>query len=109
MTYKIEVITLAVSDVDRALTFYTRQAGFSLDVDYHPSDDVRVVKLTPLGSSCSVQIGVGLTDAAPGSIRSLYTVVEDLASARNELTGRGVEVSEIRRNRWVLQERGFQS
>ena len=96
MTYRIEVIILPVSDVNRALAFYTEKAGFSLDVDYHPSDDFRVVQLTPPGSPCSIQIGVGLTEADPGSVRSLYTVVEDLASAREELLGRGVEVSEIR-------------
>ena len=96
MTYKIEVIILPVSDVDRALAFYTERAGFSLDVDYHPADDFRVVQLTPPGSGCSIQIGLGLTDAVPGSVRNLYTVVEDLAGARAELTGRGVEVSEIR-------------
>jgi catechol 2,3-dioxygenase-like lactoylglutathione lyase family enzyme len=96
MTYKIEVIILPVSDVDRALAFYTEAAGFTLDVDYQPSDDFRVVQLTPPGSSCSVQIGVGLTDAAPGSMRGIYAVVEDLQEARNELTNRGVTVSDIR-------------
>ena len=106
MNYKIEVITLPVSDVDRALAFYVEQAGFSLDVDYHPSDDFRVVQLTPPGSSCSIQIGVGLTDAAPGSMRSLYTVVEDLASARDELTSHGVEVSEIRHKSPIDDWRG---
>jgi hypothetical protein len=90
MTYKIEVIILPVSNVDRALAFYTEKAGFMLDVDYQPSDEFRVVQLTPPGSSCSVQIGVGLTDAAPGSIRGLHAVVEDLQAARDELVSRGV-------------------
>ena len=96
MTYKVEVIILPVSDVDRALAFYTEKAGFTLDVDYQPSDDFRVVQLTPPGSSCSVQIGSGLTDAAPGSMRGIYAVVEDLQAARDELTNRGVNVSDIR-------------
>jgi catechol 2,3-dioxygenase-like lactoylglutathione lyase family enzyme len=96
MSYKIELIILPVSDVDRALAFYAEQLGFTLDVDYRPSDEFRVVQLTPPGSSCSVQIGVGLTDAAPGTASGLYVVVEDLQAARDELTRRGVGVSEIR-------------
>jgi catechol 2,3-dioxygenase-like lactoylglutathione lyase family enzyme len=96
MTYKIEVIILPVSDVDRALAFYAEKAGFALDVDYQPTRDLRVVQLTPPGSSCSVQIGVALTDATPGTMRGLYVVVEDLAAARDELTDRGVDVSDIR-------------
>jgi catechol 2,3-dioxygenase-like lactoylglutathione lyase family enzyme len=96
MTYKIEVLILPVSDVDRALAFYSEHAGFKLDVDYCPSDDFRVVQLTPPGSACSIQIGVGLTDAAPGSIRGIQIVVEDLQAARDDLLGRGVEVGDIR-------------
>jgi catechol 2,3-dioxygenase-like lactoylglutathione lyase family enzyme len=96
MTYKIEVLILPVSDVDRALAFYSEKAGFTLDVDYRPSDDFRVVQLTPPGSACSIQIGVGLTDVAPGSIRGIQIVVEDLRAARDELLERGVEVGEIR-------------
>ena len=69
MDYKIEVVTLAISDVDKSLEFYTRQAGFALDIDYRPADGFRVVQLTPPGSGCSVQFGEGLTDAAPGSAR----------------------------------------
>jgi catechol 2,3-dioxygenase-like lactoylglutathione lyase family enzyme len=67
MDYRIEVVTLAVSDVNRALAFYTQQAGFTLDVDYHPASDFRVVQLTPPGSACSIQISTGLTGAPPGS------------------------------------------
>jgi catechol 2,3-dioxygenase-like lactoylglutathione lyase family enzyme len=96
MTYKIEVLILPVSDVDRALAFYSEKGGFTLDVDYRPSDDFRVVQLTPPGSACSIQIGVALTDAAPGSIRGIHTVVEDLRAARDELLERGVEVGDIR-------------
>lgn len=96
MEYEIEVITLSVTDVDRALDFYTRQAGFALDVDYHPAAGFRVVQVTPPGSACSVQIGAGLTDAVPGSARATYLAVTDIEAARRELTGRGVKVSEIR-------------
>jgi catechol 2,3-dioxygenase-like lactoylglutathione lyase family enzyme len=96
MDYKIEVVTLAVSDVDKALEFYTRQAGFTLDVDYHPAGGFRVVQLTPPGSACSVQLGEGLTDAAPGSARAMYLAVADIEAARSELTARGVTVSDIR-------------
>jgi catechol 2,3-dioxygenase-like lactoylglutathione lyase family enzyme len=94
MDYKVEVITLAVTDVDRALEFYT-QAGFALDVDYHPTTSFRVVQLTPPGSACSVQIGAGLTDAPPGSARATCLAVADLEAAHRELTGRGVKVSDI--------------
>ena len=96
MDYQIQVITVPVSDVDEALAFYTRQAGFTLDVDYHPAPGFRVVQLTPLGSACSVQIGVGLTDVAPGSARAAYLAVTDIEAARQQLTGRGVKVSDIR-------------
>ena len=84
MNYELQVVTVPVTDVDRAAAFYTRQAGF------------RVVQLTPPGSACSIQIGTGLTDAAPGSARGMYLVVADIEAARRELTERGVEVSDIR-------------
>jgi catechol 2,3-dioxygenase-like lactoylglutathione lyase family enzyme len=96
LTLSVEVITLPVSDVNRALRFYVDQAGFVLDVDYAPNDSFRVVQLTPPGSSCSIQIGKGLTDAPAGSIRSVYLVVADLEAARSRLLERGVDVSEIR-------------
>ncbi len=96
MDYQIQVITVPVTDVDQAAAFYTQQAGFTLDVDYHPASDFRVVQLTPPGSACSVQIGVGLTDAAPGSTRGTYLAVTNIEAARKELTGRGVKVSDIR-------------
>lgn len=96
MEYKLEVVILPVHDVDRSLTYYSERLGFNLDVDYGPSPDFRVVQLTPPGSACSVQIGVGLTDAEPGSVKGLYLVVPDLEAARAELDGRGVDVGEIR-------------
>jgi catechol 2,3-dioxygenase-like lactoylglutathione lyase family enzyme len=95
-TFSIEVITLPVSDVERALRFYVDQVGFTLDVDYSPNDTFRVVQLTPPGSSCSIQIGNGLTDAPAGSVRNIYLVVTDLEAARSLLLKRGVEVGEIR-------------
>jgi len=96
MTFSVEVITLPVSDVDRALRFYVDQVGFTLDVDYVPSDAFRVVQLTPPGSGCSIQIGNGLTNAPAGSIRSIYLVVTDIEAARSRLLERGIEVSPIR-------------
>ena len=96
MDYQLQVITLSVSDVDEAAAFYTRQAGFALDVDYHPVPGFRVVQLTPPGSACSVQLGAGLTDAAPGSARATCLAVTDIEAARAELITRGVKVSDIR-------------
>jgi catechol 2,3-dioxygenase-like lactoylglutathione lyase family enzyme len=94
--YALEVIAIPVTDVDRAKDFYVSQAGFALDVDYTPNPDFRVVQLTPPGSSCSIQVGVGITTAAPGSLRDLCLVVTDLEQACRELAERGVEVGEIR-------------
>ena len=95
MTFSIEVLSLPVSDVNRALRFYVDRPGFSLDVDYAPNDAFRVVQITPPGSSCSIQIGKGLTDALTGSFRNTYLVVTDLEAARDRLL-EGVEVSAIR-------------
>jgi catechol 2,3-dioxygenase-like lactoylglutathione lyase family enzyme len=95
-TLLVEVITLPVSDVDRALRFNVDRVGFALDVDYAPTDAFRVDQLTALGSSCSIQLGTGLTDAPAGSVRNTYLLVTDLESTRAELLERGVEVSEIR-------------
>jgi catechol 2,3-dioxygenase-like lactoylglutathione lyase family enzyme len=92
----IEVIILPVGDVEQALRFYVDQVGFTLDVDYSPNDVFRVVQLTPPGSTCSIQIGRGLTDAPVGSLRNVYLVVTDLEAVRNRLLERGVEVGEIR-------------
>ena len=96
MDYKLELVLVPVSDVDRAKAFYTEQLGFTLDVDHRPSDDFRVVQMTPPGSACSVTIGIGITAAEPGSYRGTHLVVSDIEAARAELTGRGVDVSEIR-------------
>jgi len=94
--FSVEVITVPVSDVERALRFYVDQVGFTLDVDYSPNDAFRVLQLTPPGSSCSIQIGKGLTDASVGSLRNVYLVVTDFEATRNRLLERGVEVGETR-------------
>jgi catechol 2,3-dioxygenase-like lactoylglutathione lyase family enzyme len=96
MNYKLEVVIVPVSDVDRAKAFYVDRCGFTLDVDHRPSDEFRVVQITPPGSACSLTIGVGLSDAAPGTYRGTHLVVTDIVAARDELVGRGVEVSDIR-------------
>jgi catechol 2,3-dioxygenase-like lactoylglutathione lyase family enzyme len=96
MDYSLEVVVVPVRDVDRSLAFYARRAGFAFDIDYDMGDAFRVVQLTPPGSACSVQIGNGLTDAAPGSLRNLHLVVTDILAARRELAARGVDVSAIR-------------
>ncbi|MBP2215258.1 VOC family protein [Arthrobacter sp. CAN_C5] len=91
MRYTLEVVPVPVSDVERAKAFYADQVGFILDFDI----DGSVVQLTPPGSGCSIQIGRGLTRMAPGSLEGLQLVVTDLDAAHQELTGRGVELSEI--------------
>lgn len=94
MDFKLELVVVPVSDVDRAKDFYVEKAGFTLDVDHRAGDAFRVVQLTPPGSSCSITIGTGLTPATPGSYQGLHLVVTDIDAARAELIGRGVEVSE---------------
>ena len=97
MRFKLELIPIPVSDVDRAIAFYADKLGFHKDVDVQPSDGVRIVQLTPEGSGCSVGFGTGLEVYAgePGSIRGLHLVVEDVAEARAELLRRGVDVGEV--------------
>jgi catechol 2,3-dioxygenase-like lactoylglutathione lyase family enzyme len=102
--WKLELVLVPVSDVDRAKTFYTEKAGFDLDVDHSAGDDFRVVQLTPPGSACSISIGIGITDAAPGSVRGMHLVVSDIDAARAELVEREVDVSEVghfESGRWV--------
>jgi catechol 2,3-dioxygenase-like lactoylglutathione lyase family enzyme len=94
--FKLELVLIPVSDVDRAKTFYVEKAGFNLDVDHQPSDEFRVVQMTPPGSACSITIGIGITDAAAGSYRGTHLVVADIEAARADLVGRGVDGSEIR-------------
>ncbi|MGY1828850.1 VOC family protein [Geodermatophilus sp. SYSU D01180] len=100
MDWKLELVAVPVSDVDRAITFYTEGAGFHLDHDHRVSDDVRFVQLTPPGSACSIAIGTGLLDVPPGAAQGLQLVVADVELAHKELTGRGVEVSEVQHLPW---------
>ena len=96
MDWKLELVLLPVTDVDRAKAFYTEKAGFNLDVDTSPTEEFRVVQMTPRGSACSITIGKGITDATPGSVRGLHLVITDIEAARAELVERGVTVSQIR-------------
>ena len=100
MDFKLELVALPVSDVDRAKAFYVDQAGFVADHDHRVSDEMRFVQLTPPGSACSIAIGKGLTDAAPGSVRGMQLVVADADAARAELVGRGVEATEVQEFPW---------
>ena len=130
MDWKLEVIIIPVSDVDRAKRFYHEQVGFTLDHDVSSSDSFRVVQLTPPGSACSIALGVGLTEVPPGMAHGMKLVVPDIEAARAELVERGVDVTPVQHfengtwlegkggpwnsfvrfsdpddNRWVIQER----
>jgi predicted enzyme related to lactoylglutathione lyase len=98
--WKLELVQVPVADVDRAKTFYTEQVGFNADHDHTVSPEIRFVQLTPRGSACSIAIGTGLSDMAPGSVQGLQMVVADVESARTELAGRGVEVSPVQDFPW---------
>jgi predicted enzyme related to lactoylglutathione lyase len=118
MDWKLELVMVPVSDVDRAKAFYAEQAGFNVDHDHKVSEEMRFVQLTPQGSACSIALGTGITDAPPGSAAGLQVVVPDVNAAREELLGRGVEVGEVEvfpwgsfvffsdpdGNRWSVQE-----
>jgi catechol 2,3-dioxygenase-like lactoylglutathione lyase family enzyme len=95
MQFKLEVVVVPVSDVDRAKAFYAEQVGFPVDVDHAPNEHFRVVQMTPEGSGCSVTIGTGLADMTPGSLKGLQLCVADIEAAHALLTGRGVAVSAI--------------
>jgi catechol 2,3-dioxygenase-like lactoylglutathione lyase family enzyme len=94
MDWKLEVIVVPVSDVDRAKAFYADRVGFNVDVD-HRDGDFRVVQLTPPGSACSISFGTGINPSEPGTLGGLQMTVSDIAEAHRELTGRGVQVSEV--------------
>jgi predicted enzyme related to lactoylglutathione lyase len=118
MDWKLELVAIPVSDVDRAKAFYADRVGFHADHDHTVSDEIRFVQLTPPGSGCSIALGKGLVDAAPGSVRGMQLVVSDITTARAELVERGVEVSEVQElpwgsfvffsdpdgNRWAVQQ-----
>lgn len=95
MDWKLELVVVPVSDVDRAKRFYSERVGFVVDVDHRAGEKFRVVQLTPHGSACSISIGTRLNDSAPGSLKGLQLVVSDIEAARAELVERGVEVSKI--------------
>ena len=135
MDFRLELVLIPVTDVDRAKAFYQEQAGWNLEVDTMVGDSMRVVQLTPPGSACSIAIGIGITDAEPGSYRGTHLVTRDIEAARAELVDRGVQVGDVRHmvdgewhpgahpghsdyesfaefadpdgNTWVLQERGW--
>jgi predicted enzyme related to lactoylglutathione lyase len=98
--WKLELVAVPVSDVDRAKAFYTEKAGFNLDHDHSVSEEIRFVQLTPPGSACSIALGLGIVDAPPGSAPGLQLVVADIHAARAELVERGVEVSEVQDFPW---------
>jgi catechol 2,3-dioxygenase-like lactoylglutathione lyase family enzyme len=100
MDWKIELIGIPVSDVDRAKAFYTDKVGFNADHDHQVSDELRFVQLTPPGSACSITIGTGVIDTPPGSVQGMQMVVADIEAAHKELTERGVEVSEVQDFPW---------
>jgi predicted enzyme related to lactoylglutathione lyase len=118
MDWKLELVAVPVSDVDRAKRFYAEQVGFNADHDHKISDELRFVQLTPPGSACSIALGVGVTDAAPGSVTGLQMVVDDIDAAHAHLADRGVEVSAVQDfpwgrfvffadpdgNRWAVQQ-----
>ena len=118
MDWKLELVGIPVSDVDRAKAFYTEQVGFVADHDHTVSDEIRFVQLTPPGSACSIAFGTGIVETPPGSVQGLQLVVADIEAARTELAGRGVEVSEVQTfpwgsfvffsdpdgNRWAVQQ-----
>jgi len=117
MNWKLELVTIPVTDVDRAKAFYVERAGFVADHDHTVSGELRFVQLTPPGSACSIAIGTGLTEAAPGSA-TVQLVVDDVQAAREELSSRGLEVGDVQTfdwgsfvfftdpdgNRWAVQQ-----
>src|SRR5690349_14952189 len=134
MDFRLELVLVPVSDVDKSKAFYAERLGFAVDVDHRAGDSFRVVQLTPPGSACSIMVGIGITDSVPGAVKGLHLVVADVEAAHAELSGRGVPLSAMRHmtpegwadgadphhtdynsfaeftdpdgNLWLLQERG---
>jgi predicted enzyme related to lactoylglutathione lyase len=100
MDWKLELVAVPVSDVDRAKSFYVDKVGFNADHDHRVSDEIRFVQLTPSGSACSIALGTGLVGTPPGSAQGLQLVVSDIDAARAELVERGVDVSEVQKFDW---------
>src|SRR5881392_818901 len=95
MDWKLELVAIPVTDVDRAKAFYSEKVGFNADHDHEVSDEIRFVQLTPPGSAYSITIDHGITQMEPGSVQGLQMVIEDVTASREELAGRGVEVSDV--------------
>ena len=118
MDWKLELVTIPVTDVDRAKAFYVEQAGFVLDYDHVVNEGLRFVQLTPPGSACSIAIGRGVTEMTPGSVKGLQVVVDDIEAAHDALVERGIDVSDVQDfpwgrfvffsdpdgNRWAVQQ-----
>jgi len=100
MNWRLELVQVPVTDVDRAKTFYTEKVGFNADHDHTVNEQIRFVQLTPPGSACSIAIGKGLSQMPPGSVQGLQLVVPDVQAARKELVERGVEVGEVQEFPW---------
>ena len=100
MDWKLELVVIPVSDVDRAKAFYTETVGFIADHDHTVSEEIRFVQLTPPGSACSIAIGRGIVEGTPGSVKGLQVVVPDVSAARAELVERGAEVSQVQVFDW---------
>ena len=100
MDWKLELVAVPVSDVDRAKAFYTEKAGFNADHDHRVSDEIRFVQLTPPGSACSIALGTGISQSQPGSVQGMQMVVSDINAARAEFLERGVEVTEVQDFAW---------
>jgi catechol 2,3-dioxygenase-like lactoylglutathione lyase family enzyme len=107
MDMKLELVPVPVSDVDRAKAFYADQVGFDVDLDHRLGDHVRFVQLTPPGSVCSIVIGIGITDAPPGSVQGTLLVVSDIDAARAELSARGIEISQVQDMEWGARHAYF--
>lgn len=102
MDMKLELILVPVTDVDRAIEFYTKKVGFTLDHDHRVNKDLRFVQLTPPGSACSISIGEGLTEMEPGSVKGLQVVVKDTQKVREQLVANGVDASEVQEFPWGI-------
>jgi catechol 2,3-dioxygenase-like lactoylglutathione lyase family enzyme len=100
MDFKLELVGVPVTDVDRAIEFYVEKCGFNLDHDHTVSEEIRFVQITPPGSACSIALGKGVSEMEPGSLIGLQCVVDDADAAREELAGRGVDVSDVDEQPW---------
>lgn len=102
MKMKLELVPVPVSDVDKAIDFYTNKVGFNLDHDHRVNESLRFVQLTPEGSACSIVIGEGITEMKPGSQQGLQVVVDDTQAAYEELKEKGVEAAEVQTMSWGI-------